>query len=306
MPYFLRIPEGNVIRFIRTDNYVSTEPDYTNRLSQDLVLPQFYKRDTFMKFKISDVILIQVITNYTFTFKLYNYLTGAEVTSGFSPVTTTVYTYNDTTYGSVPVKNITIDTSALGGYYYFKFNFQTSTEIWQSEYFQIGNYESQNMVKVKYTSSGEFGVYNTGVETFYFRLEARFAKPNVGQEKVISKSYDGQINNLSGVASLYMMLELNTIPFWIFEKLNLASLHEYFYINDIEYQNEDKFSAENIAEGIDMTDLYSANILFRKKEYQKVVELENIAEPTDYPIFINSLNYKIYIDADNNFIAHDT
>jgi len=308
MADYLRIPDGNCMRFVRTDNQSSNKPDYTTRLHHQLAGLAFINKEGYMAFDIGEDIKLEIITNYDYDLTLHNALTDAEVTLAYS--VTTPYSYYTAAYEYVDVDVFTIDTALLGGNYYLKFEFypegssDSISETWQSENISIIKIDDEEHINIKCTSQGDFGMYGGEDVDFSFYVPGRNLKMQLGQDKILSKSYDGQINNLRGIAHLFCMLELADMPFWIFEKLNLASLHDSFYINDIEYQNEEPFTPIAQGDNLTMTSHYTGSILFRKKEYQKYIELENIEEPDIYPIWADTNEYRIYIDADENYIIY--
>lgn len=301
MASLIEIPDGNPVKFVRTDNAASTKQDYSTRLTHQFVGPLFQYKAAYVAFdQGTSGMFFQIRTNNWYELTLHDVATGEETGDSWSYSVANPTTINDATYPDVDVLNFTIDTSLLAGNYYFQFRFSddssgASDAVWKSERFQVGGFDTDNYFYMMWTAAGgQDGLTNAaGTETFAMYIPGRNVKPRLGQDKILSISYDGQISNLRGVPHLYLQLEVSKVPFWVFEKINLASLHTYFYINDVQYQNIDPFDPIVLGGELPITSNYTGKIMFRRVDYQSYADLENVVAPNEYDILYDSLDNSI-------------
>ena len=70
------------------------------------------------------------------------------------------------------------------------------------------------------------------------------------------------------------------------EKLNLASSHEVFKINDVEYQSDGEPSAELLQDDVVITNLYKGKLDVQQVTYENYTTVSNdVAAETNYILY---------------------
>jgi hypothetical protein len=295
MANVLEIPRLNVLRFVRTDNQATNIVNFDNRLLHQEDYRFYYEKPYYQKFNIADPILTQISTNYALpTTKLVNAITTADTTLTAWATIKSVSTESD---GTVTFYDLTIDTTYLSGYYYITMTF-TGGIVYQSEYFHVGDYSDYTKVQYTHSEIGEFkGIYFSGVETFVFRLDSRLVEVRYGLNKVTNESFNARLENLTTDAKRYAVLELDALPRYIIQLLNVALQIDTLIINNVYYQVEEGLETEFVKEGNIATNMYTGNLILREVEFEVYENIVGIEEIETFYELINELGDAELIDS---------
>lgn len=278
---FVQIPLSNTLRMVRTDNQSSNLPNFSNRLLWQEDYVDYYDRPYAQKIKDSDTFLIQFATDYTtITAKIYDNtdtLVSDKTSSITTNVTSTTFTIYDLEF-----------TFAVTGYYYLVIDFDSSTEIYKSEVFQIYSTEDENLLKIEYNTSDNDGITYNNSQTFVIRLEGRMVEYDPGQNKETYTNYDESLVNLNSYPIRKFKLEYGPVPRYMVEKLNLALAHEVFKVNDVEYQADGGPDTDILSDGVWVHNLYKGGVTLQEVDYENYVLATDDSAPDTFKILIDS------------------
>lgn len=286
----VEIAKSNVLRYVRTDNQSGTEQTLNNRLLTNMTIPNTSMDwNYFQKFKIADLIPTQIIIDVSEvtaidSFKVYDFEDDSLKATITIPAVT--LTKDDVTYGTVNWYDFIINTSGYNGYYYVIVTINT-TQLYQSEPFNVFAFTDDDGILLKWynniISRYNDGIYYDGTQLNIMRLESRFFHIEPGQEKTVYKGLLGRINILKGQPLMFIMLQLSGVPYWIFEKINIALQHDNFFINNEEFQTDEKFSIKHIKQGEQGTLITTGEVKLQQVNYEEYTEFEEAAAVvTDY------------------------
>jgi len=285
---FVQIPLSNTLRMVRTDNRTGLLQNFDNTLLQDEDYVDYNDRPYYQKISGTDDILIQYATDQTpVTAKVYD-LEDNEV----SDVTTDITLILTST--SFNYYNLNFNVAAEG-FYYLKMDFGSSTEVYQSEYFQIDGYETDNIVKIEYNTSENDGIIYDNSETFVIRIEGRLVDYKPGQEKEVYTNYNESLVNLNSFPIRTFALTYGPVPRYMVEKLNLALSHQVFKANDVEYQSKDGPDADLLKDSVVVTNLYDGAAKLQQVDYEDYTAASDDVAPTTNHILIDETTGKLII-----------
>lgn len=295
MADYLEIARLNSLNWVRTDNQSGTKPNFDNRLLHQENHPNYYDFPYYQKFNIGDTILTQIATSRPLpTVKLINALTLAQTTLTFGNPASIIAT---TSYGLVYFYNLSVDTTSLKGKYYITMTF--GTIVYQCDYFEVGDYSTYPLFQYTHSEIGQFkGIWFSGVETFGFRLDSRMCEVQYGLNKVTHESFNSRLENLSTDIKRYAILELDAIPRYILEKINVATQLDTLIVNGVNYQIEDSPEQEFVKDGIIATNRYTGIIKLREVEFEIYEELEALIYTETNYIMINDTDKMSINDTD--------
>lgn len=277
---FVQIPLSNTLRIVRTDNQGSNLQSHDNRLLSQLVYEDYNDKFYAQKINSTDDILIQFGTDYTtITAVVYN-LDGTVASDKTASV---VLNTASTTFD---IYDLSFTISAEG-YYYLVLDFDTSTEVYQSEVFQIDSFDTARMLKIEYNTSDNDGITYNDSQTFVINIEGRLAKYLPGQKKETYTNYNESLVNLNSFPTRGLVLEYGFLPEYMVEKLNLALSHGVFKINNVEYQSEGGPDAELMEDGNWITNMYKGEVQLQQVTYESYTLATDDEEPTIYPILVD-------------------
>jgi hypothetical protein len=286
---FIQIPLSNTLRMVRTDNQGSNLQNFDNRLLHQEDYVDYNDRPYYQKVSGSDVMLIQFATDVALgsitagIYNLSNVLVSDE-TSNISLILTST---------SFSFYNLSI-TVATEGFYYLKITFGTP-DTYQSEYFQIDGYETDNVLKIEYNTSENDGIIYDNSETFVIRLEGRLVEYKPGQEKEVYENYNQALVNLNSFPIRAVTLEYGPIPRYMVEKLNLALSHQVFKVNDVEYQSKDGPDTSLLKDGVVITNLYADTVNLQQVDYEDYEAASDDVAPDTFLILIDETTGKLII-----------
>jgi hypothetical protein len=289
---FAQIPLSNTLRMVRTDNQSGTLQNFDNRLLHQEDYIDYNDRPYAQKISSSDDILIQYATNYSpVTAKIYD-LEDNEVIDVTNDITLIL---ESTTFN---VYNLLFNIAAQG-YYYLKIDFDSSTEVYESEIFQIDGFTEENMLKIEYNTSETDGIIYDNNETFVIRVEGRLAEYEPGQNKEMYTSFNETLVNLKSYPTREFTMEWNGIPRYMVEKLNLAFSHELVKINDVEYQSKDAPDSELLKDGVIITNLYMGKVRLQQVDYENYIRATDDIEDETFHILIDGSGNKLILKQDS-------
>lgn len=278
---FVQIPLSNTLRMVRTDNQGSNIQNFDNRLLQQEDYVDYNDRPYYQKVYGSDVVLIQFATDVALgdiTAGIYD-LEDVLISDETSNITLILTSTSFSSY------NLSFSIAAEG-YYYLKITFDTP-DVYQSEYFQVGGFETDNIVKIEYNTSENDGIIYDNSETFVIRLEGRLAEYKPGQEKEVYENYNKSLVNLNSFPIRTFTLEYGPLPRYMVEKLNLALSHQVFKANDVEYQSKDGPDTNLLKDSVVITNMYADSVMLQQVDYEDYTTASDDVAPETYHILID-------------------
>ena len=281
---FVQIPLSNTFRMVRTDDQAGTLQNFDNRLLHQETFTDYNVRPYLQKVSSSDNVLIQFATDLTtITAKVYD-INGTLVIDKSSGISSPPIV-ESTTFN---IYNLIFSLSVQGNYYLeLTFTDGEDSQVWQSEWFQIDGYVTENLTKIEYNTGDNDGISYLNNETFIIRIEGRFAEVDNDQEKEVYENYDESLTNLNAFAIRKPTLELGAVPRYMIEKLNLALTHEVFKVNDVKYQTKEPADTEFITAETNITNLYTGKLKLQQEDYEKYLNATDDVEPTINPILVD-------------------
>lgn len=296
MSFGVQIPKSNTLRMVRTDNQSSNLQNFDNRLLNQMVFEDYNDRFYAQKISSSDPILIQFATDYTtISAKIYDLNDDL-----IEDISSDISLIPDGTYADFNIYDLLFNF-AIEGYYYLVLDFDSGTEIYQSEVFQIDGFEAGRMLKIEYNTSDNDGIVYNNNQTFILRIEGRMVEYEPGQNKETYTNYNESMVNLNSFATREFELEFGFVPMYIVEKLNLALAHEVFKVNDVEYQSEGAPDSELLSDGVDVTNMYKGKVKLKEVTYENYTDItDEKEEETNYIIKDEYNNYILVKDEGEN------
>lgn len=282
---YVSIPRLNPLRFFRTDDQSSNIQNFDNRGFFQETYFNENKRCYFQKYNIGDGIVLQITTSSTLKDLKRKDLNNniVDLTSNWASVTS----WSTADYGTVTVWQQTIDTSLLEGVYYFTLDFDSS-ESYQSEYINVQSTSDTHKYVYTHSETGQHkGIYFNGNQNFLLRIDSRFAKYDPGLQRITTENFNATLTNLNTDALRVITMELDTLPRFLIEKINVSFVVDTIKINDVDYETENGLDVEIIESGNEITNLYTGVVEFREKNYEQYDQLESDEEPETYYIDIN-------------------
>jgi hypothetical protein len=275
----MTIPRSNVLRWVRTDNYLSEPQNFDNRLLADekwqTIETIHYKTQKFNAgsgtANTADPILIQFTTNISdFVCKMYDD-SDNQVT-----ITLTNVPYHPYLDGSGLVTyNILCDPSSIAiGLYRFKLTSASTGIEYTTEWIEIGLFSDLAYIQWQYSDRDgiNYGEPQDISIIFGFRVEVYTPyNPNSESESYQGFNFQPELNfNAEKLA-----IDFKTIPQprFISEKLKLACGHEAFYINGTQYS---KNSDPKVTK-IDLTNLYDFEVSLNMTEYEDYTLIQELS-----------------------------
>jgi hypothetical protein len=263
----ISIPRSNPIRFVRYDTYGTDKPTIDNLFHYDQRFTKTWTKNNYVqKFNTGDPVEIQITTNYeTPTLAVYDF--DYTLVEAITP--TTKLTYDD---NKTRVLHYSIDTALYAGKYYIVLDLEglgRPTLQYISEWFSVNDYS--DLTYIQWYGSDTDGILWDASITMGFRIEAFWANPVVGATIEEADDYNLTPIVLRGQNTRQVTFKTSPIPQFIAEKLALATAHESFYINDLEFAAKERSEQEH--------DEGSGLVIFTQTLYDKSYE--------NYTTFVN-------------------
>lgn len=286
-----RIPHSQFLKFVREEDYSLSQMD-DRRLTMDFEFLNVKNRQYCAKLQRDDEAFIQFRTDYS-DFQIY-----LVDDSGNDLNVNSWLEFVSTLDDGRKVWNINIHCGSLNDYYYLRiYLYQPYKPIatFRSEWFHVTETHNDSLLLQWNTSDNDGMIW--GDKSQSIRVKGRLFDFETGNTKHNYTDSDGAVITLTGKGSRHKVLQIEPVPQWIVERLNLALIHEHFYINSVEFTCEDKIEANRIGE----TNLYDVSIKLREKYYEDYTSDEEMTG--EYPEIVH-YNLKIS-DADELLISSD-
>jgi len=295
MSNYVKISQLNSLTFRNT-----AKPSYQNfhnTLDCNENYPNFDNSNSFYHaFHIGDTILIQVATNNTAkTVTLINLETGIETdltaaVAGYSTAWSSVKSFITTDYDTVYFYQKTIYTSLLSGYYEITIEFDSDNVV--SELIRVYDCDEETVL-YNWTNSEtglRKGIYFDGTQQFYLRIPSRFVTFEPGINILTNESFDNKLEALQSNALFYAILELDALPRFIVEKINVSLQVDTKKINGEQYEVESGMEVEHIKSNNIATNIYTGSLKFRLYDYESYPNFEGIEAEETYYLLSDSFN----------------
>jgi len=261
----VRFFESNSLKFKRLEDYTSLQNDNT-RLYYDQLHPGIVKENYSQKHLNTDPLWLQFRTDYditTVTLTLIKY-DGTEVDLTSSIVLIATLETGLKQY------EIVYDTTSLSGEYYLLFEFEQALyplATYQSEWFEVDT-EFPYHLKIEWL--GESETYPDGLiwstVTQKIWIYGRLFSSYFGAKSTVYEDSSYSLTTLKSQPIKFKKWEIEKIPDWIVEKINIALSHSTFKINGIQYASEERLpESEPIENGLS---LYSYEMKLRQVDYE--------------------------------------
>lgn len=299
---YIRFPLSNNLNFKRLDDYDNYMESDSTRLYYDFAYTNLSNSCYFTKLTKDKGVWVQFRTSYT-SIKAYivdsNY-NKIDVSSGL--ISGVSLTDDRKQY------QLNVDLSSYEGYYHIRFEFEQSffpAAYYQSEWFEVAdNYDNCLLVEWK---NGSFNPYNDGIvwgsSSQYMFIESRIAIIVPSVTKTIFTTENYKMISTQAHPLKNKKWEIELLPDYILELLNIAMQHDYFYINQVRYNSEDTIEVEQQGD----TRLYSSNITLQIVEDAQGNGYEDYTNDIEitggYPVFEDA--YSLINDEDFSIINDD-
>ena len=260
-----RIPLSNSLQFVRTEDETNPQTDF-NRLYGGY---EYYNRTTIdfaQKYNQGDDLWVQFRTNYLFLdIKLIDSV-GNETALTYS----TGNVYDDYTYYQVD-----IDTNLLSGCYYVYITLDQDSDKpiahYKSNWFNVKE-DHKNTLLIEWYGggSGNDGI-DWGDKTQELRVEGWMLDDISASEKTTTRDDNNNLVVLNNYPIYKKRLQLNLVPNYICQLLNIAVGHDIFVINGQVWINEDAF---DFGDRHGYTQMYSPSAELELKDYENYAEDE--------------------------------
>lgn len=269
----MTFPKSQQLRFINKTYYPTTAVRYDTRLFRDFTFINRYDAAYCQKIEQTDNLVVQFRTTYpdfilTLRDKLTNTDTDYSGTAG-API----YSYTDSASDTVNVYNVTINVTALNGYYTFFVKGYSSglpEILFESEPFEVRE-EHENTVLMKFGCNGSiadgmrWGEANYLLDyPQYLRIEGQMIDIFFSGEINKYIDSDSELTNLNNYPNCLYNLDFKEIPYYLVEKINLALQHDYFEIDGLQLNIDDDFETTNYKNML----FASGSIKLRQVEYE--------------------------------------
>jgi hypothetical protein len=275
MADYLSIPKAQTVSFIRTDNDSLTIPTRFNRLFVDQEWYGETNHFYFQKIQKGDTIKVRITSNYTGSsnvstlYKDAGDNTDTTIYTGFTM--TEIYDYADGSGRKQYEASIATSGYAVGKYY-FKLEATGSGKtslIFLSEWLEIIDDDSDRYVKITWSGHDYDGVYySSGSPEFTLWVEGK----GVQDSGTNTESYDDfayEKQNLKSIPLSFLNFKTQPIPFYIAEKLQLASAHTTFKINDESYVKKDEAKILPLTK----SNMFTFECTYQRKNYEDYINL---------------------------------
>lgn len=229
-------PLSNSINFVRLEDYALFLQSDNTRLYYDFIYPDIYQSCYFTKIKPSDGFWFQFYTDY-------ENISGVAIDDEGNETVITLIKINNNDDGTFQYE-LNYDTVPFLGYYYFKLSFIDAGKpilTYQSEWINFTE-NITNGLKIEWMMDS-FPTYPDGIIWGGYSqkiwLEGRISDLVTGSNKSV---YETATNSLiTTKASPYKQkkLQLEPIPDYLVEKLNIALDHSVFKINQVRYNSDE-------------------------------------------------------------------
>jgi hypothetical protein len=251
MSTFIRFPKTNPIPFIRVEEYVLLQTD-TTRLMYDLQYESITTSCYFTKFRISDGLWLQYKTNSlnAQAFMVAENGTETEITSSIVALTSP----GDLTEGRKQYE-LELNLSPFLGRYYIRFEFNhdpnRNQAIYQSEWFDV-QASFDNSLQIGCSNNSDLQTYNDGIiwndRVPYIWIHSRLSDIKPAVIKSVITTSTGKELTTSSTPKKIKKWQVEWVPAYMVEILNIWLSKHFFYINGEWYNTSDTFETERLGD----------------------------------------------------------
>jgi hypothetical protein len=176
-------------------------------------------------------------------------------------------------------------TSLSGVYYLILRSYQPLQPYitFYSEKFHIkSEWENTLLMKWQGNTTINDGMYWEKYQNL--RVEGKITKTEYGANKAFYDDSNYELITLRFNPSLTYRLDIQKIPYWIAEKINLAVGHDEFWCNDLLLNTSDVLDLENF----NGTTLFKGQLMLKAVEYENYSNVEELEG--NAPIFVDSFS----------------
>jgi hypothetical protein len=229
--------KSNSLNFI--PNITPTYQNFTNTLYCDLKIKNGLILPYTQKYLQSSNLWIQFQANVSEATGVSAALINNGTSTDISGSITRLSTVEEVTWWKLKP-----DISALDGEYQIIITFTDgylNTYSYISELFQVKESYTEPLSLVKWKNLNDNYAYPDGIlweenELQEMLIDAEFTEFNTASEKTVLKDTDNRLININAEPTAQDTLTIYKIPYYLKEKLLLATNHYYFEVNGIEYQ----------------------------------------------------------------------
>lgn len=231
------IQKAQALRFVNLNRYVLPQ-NYDDRLVMDLIYPSTVNNQYLQSFQNSDYLRIHYRTDYTvYTISLID-------SSGNATIITANQALIFTDANGLSYYNLDIDISNLTGCYYVKIYLveaEKPINTFVSESFFVSETIKDTVWVEWYGNlrSYDDGMYWTGEYKQGVRLKARLRDYELSQSKNVYENVNYTPQTLKTKPNRAIIMDVDLVAQWIIEKLNIGLNHDNFWVNGVEYNNDE-------------------------------------------------------------------
>jgi len=233
----IRFPKANSLRVICLEDYDELQSDDT-RLYYDFDYLSLTNDCYFTKFSQDGNIWVQFRTDYAnFNVYLIDYLTATEIDITSSVASGSVVANGTTQY------ELYFLTAAYSSYYYIRFDFDSDADkpvkTFRSEWFEVVT-STTDLLKFEWINS-DFATYNDGIiwsQNQSIWINARISDLVVGVEKSVFTTENNKLKTTQAKPIKSKILEIELVPDYVLELLNIYCSMGKFYVNNVRYNIE--------------------------------------------------------------------
>jgi hypothetical protein len=254
------IPKAQALRFINI-NERSKVQNYDNTFAERLRYAETSPYHYTQKFQKTDTLWVQFRTNYT---TVNAYLVDKNNTR-INKTGDLIILFTDSSGRSY--YNLPIDLTIIEGCYFIEFtgsDIDKSTFTFQSEIFDVVT-EVKDSILIEWFGNDAYDdmMHWDGINQS-IRVVGRDRNLSPEQSKSIYENTDYAPITLKSKPIRLLQVDINIVPYWVIEKINIALSHDKFYIQNVQYNSEDIIESEVKGD----SQMYSATITLTQLNFE--------------------------------------
>jgi hypothetical protein len=274
----IRFPKSNSLPFKRMQDYTLLQSDDT-RLSPDFDYPSLENPCYFIKHLKTYPIWFQFRSD---TDNIEAYLIDENKTE--VDVTDDIVT-GATLANGTKQRELNLELAAYEGYYKFRVDFLEFVDgsyyktEYESDWFEIISSLNNTLLQYEWKSS-DFKPYDDGMiwsQTQKIWIESRISDYVPFVEKSVFDTESYKLKTTQAQPIKRKNLEIELIPDYLAEKINIALSHDTFYINSVRFNSEETIEVERQGD----TRLYHGSIVLQMVEDAHGIGYEDYTDDAD-------------------------
>ena len=287
------LPPSQALRFINKNELTDLQ-NYGNRFAYRLLYPNTLDYNYAQKFLNSDPLWVHFRTNYTsITAYLVEEKQSVSIRTDISANLTAVYTdSSDRVYYNLP-----IDLSALDGCYFIEFqgsDIDKDTFTIQSEVFYIVDSMPRSILIEWFGNYSYNDMMHWVSDKQFVRVDGSDRNFIAGQNKTIYENSNYAPITLKSKSLRQLEIIVDSVPYWVIEKINIALSHDEFYCNSVQYNGEDVIEAERMGD----SQMYKGTVTVTQIDFENGEDRQiTNGEILQSYLMINDTDYLLINDA---------